>query len=153
MVLNKSKKIFLLAVIVLVILTIGAVIAWLVISNDNQTTIQDSQTDIISEEARAELETGGCNDDNLNVVLENVEKLKGTESEEKSLQDLANCYILRKDYENAVQTYGALQDYYKSTGNEEAAISTEQVKNSIENFKTLPEETLKEAETGEPLAN
>lgn len=158
MVLRNSRKLLLIAGVALLVIT-GALTVYVILFNDSEKNedqvaiIQDSETEIIPEQSRESLENGSCSDEDLAIIIENKQKYVKTASEEKSLKDIADCYVLRRDYDNAKNAFAELERFYRQVGDIASADSTAGVIRSIETITNLPEQVPEEVESDEPLAN
>lgn len=135
----------------LVIAVGGFLLYW--INRDSSPIVQDSETEILKEESRESLRNGECSDSELAEMKDNVTKYVDTASEEKSLKDIADCYVQREEYENAKTAFENLQQFYINEGNEAFANSTGEVVKNIDLYITTPIESQEEVDNGEPLAN
>lgn len=122
-------------------------------SRQDSVVVQDTETEILPSQTRESLKNGKCSDDDLAKIKLNVEEFTGKSGEVKSLTDLANCYTLRNEYDNALGAYKSLEQIYTESGNTAAAASTQSIIVNIEQFVTLPKESPAEIDSNEPLAN
>ena len=131
---DKRKRIIIIGVVVLLVIAMSGVIFWYLTRSDRNTTAE------LPNEVRNSLENGECDDSAVSSISSSVDSQKDAESRAERYEELANCYVYRKDYDGAISAYEKAAEQFNEAGQ---ADRTDQVNTTIRilnEVKSLPKE-------------
>lgn len=115
----------------LLVIGLGVLVFWLVAERANKTKSEETQT---------ALSSGQCDDAALKDLEGLQRSAKGDKAKEaKYIEERGICYVFRKDYDKAAETYQLAVDTYKQANLNEDATRVQGALNGVKIFKAEEE--------------